>query len=464
VSARILVVGGGISGLASAWRLAQARPQDDITVLEAASDWGGVIRTVREGPLVCDVGPDCLLRRPAAERLIADLGLASEVITVREEARRSLIARGRRLLPVPEGFYLVAPGRWRPFLRSGLISIPGMLRMAMDLRIRPGRVIEGDESLASFVRRHFGQEVLERIAQPLVAGITIADPEQLSVEAALPQLIEMERTHGSLLKAMRARARGADAAAGPRYGLFIALRAGMGALIERLAARLRERGCTLEAASRATELARHGDAWQVQVGDRRIAAERVVLALPAPAASPLLRTVAPAAAAALASVPHSSVDTVMLAYDAEAVPALPEAAGLVVPAVEGRALIAATFVDRKFADRAPPGTVLLRAFLARGRGPSDRGGDDARLVQLAHSDLAELLGLRSPPRWSVVTRWQEAMPQYTLGHRARVARAMAALADHPTLGLVSNALSGVGIGELCEQAEALAERWRAGAS
>jgi len=466
---RIAVVGGGISGLAAAYRLRQALPQARLTVFEAGPRWGGVIASRHLHGALCELGPDSLLRKPAALALIHDLGLDGELLETRRGARRALIVQGQELLPIPEGFYLLAPGRLWPFLRSPLLSPLGKLRMALDLLL-PARAHDApDESLAGFVRRRLGAEALERLAQPLVAGITTADPELLSVAAVFPQLVAMESRHRSLLVAMRDRLRESPAS-GARYGLFITLAGGMQRLTDALVASLAltPAVCTLQASSAITALefttpprpVHPHPAVRLTTTHGSWEGDRVVLALPAHASARLLERTDPALAALLASIPYAPVATVNLGWPRSHCPRLPEAAGFVVPAVEGRALIAATFADRKFAGRAAPDQVLVRAFLGGALRPEVLALADDELAAVAAHEVAELLRIAAPPAWSLVARYPQAMPQYTVGHQARLAAIAARAARHAQLALLGNGFTGIGIGELCAAADALCRRWK----
>lgn len=453
---RIVVVGGGVGGLATAFRLRQAQPHAAITILEAGDAWGGVIRTTRERGCLLEHGPDSILSaKPAGMRLLADLGLDERLVTTRPEARRSLIARGTRLLPVPEGFYLLAPGRWRAFLASPLVSPLGKLRMALDL-VLPRRAPDApEESLAQFVRRRLGREALARLAQPLVAGITTADPERLSVAAVFPQLLEMERDHRSLLLAMRARQAQAPAA-GARYGLFVTLAEGLGGLIEALVARLA--GCDLRLGAVVSALVRRGDGWTVALGTGAIEADRVVLALPAHAARALVAPVDAALGERLAAVPYAHLAVVNLVYPRAACP-LPEAAGAVIPAIERRRLIALSFPDRKFPLRGAADATVLRAFIGGAGRDAEADQPPATLIATARAEIAALLGVTAEPLAATARTWRHAMPQYELGHRERLAWLRAREAGIGSLALIGNGYEGVGIPDLCAQAEALAARW-----
>ena len=248
----IAIVGGGIGGLATAFRLREHAKQTNtavsVTVYEAGARLGGVIATSHEQGFTLEHGPDSIVRsKPAGIQLIHDLGLDEALQPTQEFARSSLIAKGRRLLPIPEGLYLLAPAKLWPFALSPIISWPGKLRMALDLILPRRRAGLPEESLAEFVRRRLGREALERIAQPLVSGIYTADPEQLSLRATMPQFLEMERDHRSLILGMRKRAKDQSVATarGPRYGLFASLIGGLQTLVDRLVERLRGPGCDL---------------------------------------------------------------------------------------------------------------------------------------------------------------------------------------------------------------------------
>ena len=450
-----LIIGGGVGGLAAAFRLRQRHPAARIVVCEAADRFGGVTASSVVDGFQCEHGPDSLVRtKPAGMRLVNDLGLGGEVIGTEPDARAGLIARGRRLVPVPEGLYLMAPGRILPFLRSPLVSWPGKLRMGLDLvippRTRPGR----EESLAAFVRRRLGREALERIAQPLVGGIYTADPERLSVAATMPLFLEAEREHGSLIRAMRRRVDAASAS-GPRYSLFATLRGGLGALVDRLVERLD--GCELRTGCPVAGLARDGDGWCAATAAGPIRARRVVLALPAWAAARLVAPVDRTLADDLAAVPYAGVATISLAVPLADLDPLPAAAGFVVPAVEGRTLLACTFVHRKYAGRAPAGWAHLRAFVGGALHPGDTDCSDDDLKAAVRRDLGDLLGLRTEPRWLALHRWSRAMCQPEVGHRERTARIRTRAAQIPGLHLVGNGYEGVGIPDLAEQAERIAQ-------
>lgn len=462
---RIAVVGGGIGGLATAYRLLErhrnAGTLATITIYEAGQRWGGVIASSQESGFTLEHGPDSILRsKPAGLKLITDLGLEGDLQPTEETARRSLIARGRRLLPIPEGLYLLAPGKWWPFLCSPLMSWSGKLRMALDLLLPRRDALLSEESLADFVRRRLGREALERIAQPMISGIYTADPEQLSLVSTMPQFIEMEQKHRSLLLAMRARLRDPQvaAAAGPRYGLFTSLRGGLQRLTDRLVEVLSPQ-CTMRLNTPVALAVRDEGRFFLKLADgRHEEYDQVVLAGPANAMSPIVRGLDQVLGYLLASVPYAGVACINLAFRREQLPDLPAAAGFVVPAVEKRTTIACTFADRKYGGRAPSTHVLLRAFVGGALHESALEQGDATLVEGVLGDLRDLLGLQGQPLFARVHRWPKAMAQFVLGHSEQLKVIRAREAIVPGLALVGNAYEGVGIPDLAAQAEAAADR------
>jgi len=452
-----LVIGGGIGGLACAWRLHRGG-RDALTLCEASERPGGVIASPRVDGFLCEAGPDSLIRtKPAGLALIRELGLEDRLIATRPEARGALITRGRALEPVPEGLYLLAPGRWWPFVRSRLLSWPGKLRMAADL-VLPRGPSDREESLAAFVRRRLGCEALERIAQPMVGGIYTADPRRLSLAATMPQFPEMEREHRSLLLAMRERVRAqrvAATSAGPRYSLFASLESGLEELVDALLARLD--GVDLRIGTAVAGLRRENGVWIATTGNgEAIAARHVILALPAHRAAALLAAPLPALSRALAGIPYAGVATVNLAFRREQVGLLPEAAGFVVPAVEHRRVLACTFVSNKYAGRAPEGTVLLRAFVGGALHGEDLEADDDALVAGVLGELAWRLRIRGNSIFATVHRWPASMAQHVIGHPRRLAAIRAAEARIPGLHLVGNGYEGVGVPDVIAQADAAA--------
>ena len=450
MSPRVAVLGGGVAGLAAAHRLV-GRGARDVVLLEAGDRLGGSIATERAGGFTIEAGADSLLtEKPWAVDLCERLGVL--LVGTREGERRTYVVHDGRLEPLPEGFLLLAPTDLRALAASPLFSWRGKLRMALDL-VLPRRGGERDESLADFVRRRLGREALERLAEPLAAGIYTADAERLSLAAAMPRFRDLERRHRSLILGLRAEARGVPAA-GARYGLFAAPADGMGTLIEALARRLPEGAVRLRA--RATGLARDGGSWRLRAGTEPLVADGLVLATPAYATAKLVEGLDPTLAAALGAIDYASSATVTLAYRAADAGAL-AGLGFVVPAVERRPLLACTYTSRKFPGRAPDGHELLRAFVGGARRAEALGLDDAALAAAVRAEFAALLAISATPVLARVHRHDRAMPQYAVGHLEQVAAIEARAAALPALALGGAAYRGVGIPDCVRSGETAAD-------
>ncbi|MDH3582736.1 MAG: protoporphyrinogen oxidase, partial [Phycisphaerae bacterium] len=374
-----------------------------------------------------------------------------------EAHRRALVVRRGRLMPIPAGFRLMAPGRWGPVLRSPLFSWRGKLRMAGE-RFVPRKSGGEDEAVADFVVRRFGREALERLVQPLVGGIYTADANRLSLRATLPQFGEMEQQYGSVSRGMRERAVGAESDdAGARYSLFLSFEDGMQTLVDGLVGNLNpvnvELGRTACAVRRGG-----GGGWEVHCEDGGVLdGDGVILALPAFAAADLLGDCDAELAASLASIEYASSAVINLGFNQADVPDPLEAFGFVVPAAENRRLLAASYSSSKYAGRAPADHVLLRAFVGGALQPELLEYDDEKLIGLAREELGELLGIGGEPVITTVARWPRSMPQYTVGHRERVESILGQLAAHDGLGLAGSAYDGVGIPDCIRSGQAAAE-------
>jgi protoporphyrinogen/coproporphyrinogen III oxidase len=460
---RVVVVGGGVSGLAAAHQLFESAARDDsgggateVLLVEASARLGGTLRTTRREGFLLEGGPDSFIsEKPAALELARRLGLGPRVVETNAAHRRSFVVRGGRLRPTPEGFQLLAPSRLLPFLTSDIFSWRGKARMALDLvlpRHTPSGGVE-DESLADFVRRRFGREALERMAQPMVGGIYTADPERLSLRATMPRFLEMERRDRSLILSMwraarRQKARGArpNGTSGARYGLFLSFDAGMQTLSDALAARLPSACVRLD--TKVESVTPEGGArrWLVRTsGGEGISADGVILALPAYGAARLLREADGALAEELEAIPYASTATVNLAYRRADIPHPLDGFGFVVPFVERRTTLACTFSSIKFAGRAPEGHALLRAFVGGALQPETFGLDEEAMTAAVRRDLRDLLGVEAPPLFSHVEKWPRSMAQYHLGHSELVGRIRARLSGLPALGLCGNAYEGAGV-------------------
>jgi oxygen-dependent protoporphyrinogen oxidase len=466
---QVVVIGGGITGLSACYRLCrEAEASDlplDVTLLEASGRLGGVIATSHAQGLLLEHGPDCFISaKPWGVCLCEELGLGEQLIGTTTQYRQSFIVRRNRLLPVPQGFYLMVPGALWAFARSPILSWRGKLRMALDL-VLPRRTSTDDESLAHFVTRRLGREALARVAQPMVGGIYTADPERLSLQATMPQFVEMEQRHGSLIRAMLhnqrvARQRGdlAPGISGPRYGLFVSFRQGMQTLVDHLAACLPSGTVRLHTRVSGVQHVVGTCRWLVQVQDQPpLEADALCLALPAPQASQVLADLDPELSATLQEIPYASSAIVNVAYKRADVAHPLHGMGCVVPTIEQRTLMACSFSSVKFADRAPQDQVLLRAFVGGALQPDQYDLSDAAMQRAVCQDLRQLLGITGDPAYLSVSRHPQSMPQYHVGHLQCVARIEALVSHLPGLALAGNAYHGVGIPDCLHSGDTAAQ-------
>ncbi len=463
---RILVIGGGVAGLAAAHCLtelsAAARPLD-IKLIEAQDRLGGSIITRRKDGFLIEGGPDSFITaKPWGLALCKRLGIDSQLIPTNPACRRTFVVRRGRMYPIPEGFLLLAPTRILPFVTSRLFSWPGKCRMALDLLL-PAKPLgpDDDESLGSFVRRRFGREALERVAQPLVGGIYTADPDKLSLRTTMPRFLEMEAQHGSLIRAMRkqmpvAREQ-ANIDSGARYSMFVAFRGGMDTLVNALAERLPTGA--VQVGWPAEKIEYIDSVWRVRFQNgRHESADGLIVATPAHVTGGLVRDLDATLVDELASIPYAASATLSLAVRREQLGRLPEGFGFVVPFSERRTIIAVTFSSIKFEQRAPANQVLMRAFLGGALQPEVYALDDEALRRAVLTDLRELIGLQGDPAFMDLYRWPLSMPQYPVGHLLNVRRIEQRLAARRTIAVAGNGFSGVGIPDCIHSGEQAAEK------
>ena len=460
---RVAVVGGGLAGLAAAHRAVElARERGlplELALFEASDRLGGTIQTDRYEGFLVECGPDSFLsEKPWALALCRRLGIEDRLVRTDDRFRRTYVAFRGRLQPLPDGFQLLAPTRLGPFVRSGLFSWPGKLRMAMDLILPRGG--DPDESLGAFVSRRLGREALERVAQPLVAGIYTADPDVLSLAATMPRFVDLERKDRSLILGLWRGARRVPAeaagASGARWSLFVTFAAGMEEFTRALAARLPPEAVRLKA--RVTGVTRDGAGWRLSLADGFAAADVVIIATESYQAGRMLRYTDPSLAHLLDGIPYASSATVTLGWRRADIPHPLDGFGFVVPQIERRPIIACTFSSVKYPGRAPEGFALLRVFMGGALNEAILEGDDKTLTRVARAELGELLGVQAPPLFSRVSRYPKAMPQYHVGHLARVDAIEGCLRAHPGLALVGGAYRGVGIADCVRSGEEAAAR------
>jgi oxygen-dependent protoporphyrinogen oxidase len=436
----VAIVGGGIAGMSAAYALGKL----GVTwrLLEASPRLGGVIRTETVDGFVLEAGPDAILtQKPEAVSLARELGLGGRLVPTNPRQKTVFVLHRGRLRRLPDGMMLGVPTRLAPMVATRLFSWPAKLRMATEVRMRP-RTPPEDESIASFLGRHFGREAVERIGEPLLAGIHAGDPARLSMLSAFPRFVDMERRHGSLIRAMWKAPRppkGAPPA-------FVSFRDGLRELPDALAARLAEGART---GWRATGVRRVSGGWEVAgEGERRVHARALLLATPARASARLLAEADPGISAALAAFRSVSTAVVYLGYRRHAVAHPLHGYGVVIPRGEGLRASALGFASTKFPGRAPQGHVLLRVFLGGARDPDVLKDDDAALVDHAFAECARMLGLHGRPVMARVFRWPHGTPQMEVGHAARMAWIDAQADAQPGLFLSGSGLRGTGIPDM----------------
>jgi protoporphyrinogen/coproporphyrinogen III oxidase len=438
---RVVVVGGGISGLTAAHALA---PTCDVTLLEASPRLGGNIVTVDTAGFTLDGGPDSWVNtKPAAAELARSLGLAGEMIDTEAASRKVYVSQKGELLPMPDGLVLGIPTKFSPMITTPLFTWDGKLRMALEPFI-PARQSDTDESIGDFFSRRLGEEVTDKLIAPMLGGIYAGDAWELSIQATFPQFIQSERTHGSLVKAMRAAKRPTVAGEKPK-GAFTSLRGGMVVLVEALATEL-EPIAKLRLGKRVDAVGRSGDdgAWTVTLeGGERVLADDVVFAGPATALGHAARDLDPGLVVALDGIRYTTTATVFFALRKDDVAHPLDGVGYIVPRSERRSTMAATWVSSKWAHRAPEGHALIRSFFGGAGREHVVDLDDKELVALATRELEEMMRIRVRPVFTHVFRFRRASPQPTLGHLGRVRQVRDALTRWPGLHVTG---SGFAIG------------------
>lgn len=456
---RVVVLGAGISGLTAAYRLARGEDAPHVTVVERDLRVGGKIRTHREGELVFDGGPDAFVsaKKDAAD-LCREIGLGEALIETTEANRRVLVRRDGRFVPMPEGVVLTVPTEIRPLVASPLFTLPGVLRMGLDL-VLPRRTDPDDESIASFVERRLGRQALETLGEPLLGGLFVGDPATLSIKAAFPQLVALETEHRSLvLGTLKTRKK----KRGPPPSAFFSLRGGMATLPERLRDEVVGRGVELALGTEAVRIERRERGYAVLLRqadhERYVVADAVVVALPANRAAALLGSFDAGLQQILGGVPFLSSATVVLAYPKRVLARSLDAVGALLPKREGRRALALTFVTSKWEGRAPDDVAVFRLFFGgHGRQDDARLPED-ELIAMAIRELDELGLVRGDPTTHRVFRYLDANPQPVLGHLDRMRQLREALAPFSGLHVVGSGYDGVGIPDCVRQASAAAAR------
>jgi oxygen-dependent protoporphyrinogen oxidase len=443
---RIAIIGGGISGLAAAFALEEKRRSGavDYSLYEASPNLGGVLRTEHIDGCIVEAGPDSFItEKPWAANLCRTLGLGDQLIGSNDADRKTYILVRGRLIPMPDGLLFMVPTKILPTAFSPLFSWSTKLRVAQEL-FHPPRPAAADESVASLVERHYGSEMVDRLADPLLSGVYGGEAASLSVRAVLPRFAEMERIHGSLGRAMlAARKKMPSSAKKSAPPLFTSLKNGMQQLIDAIVPRLNQNSLFTNAAVEAIQ--RESKGWTVSAASKSAHFDAVILAVPAHVAAKLLATCSAELSAELAAISYSSSITVGLAYDREVRQSLPPGFGFLVPPSEGKRLLAATFVHNKFPHRAPEDRALLRCFFAGSSAENIWQLSDDAITTIVRTELQQILGVRAAPLFARVYKWKSAMAQYGVGHLDRFDRIERLRQQFRGLALAGNAYRGIGV-------------------
>ena len=463
-SKRIAIVGGGISGLATAYQL--AREGVEFVLFESSERLGGIVETVHRQGFVIECGPDSwVTEKPWARELAVELGLEDQIISSNDQWRRTYVQLGderlTRLVPIPDGMRMMVPARWGPLLESPLFSWQARLAYLRE----PKRAAElkasapaQDESVADFVRRHFGEEVAGTIAGPLLAAVFGGNIARLSVRAVMPAFVRMEAEEGSLIQAVQRRAQQTPQA------IFTTLAGGLETLIDRLVSRLGPTSLRLR--QPVLQVERDGEGWRLTTGGGMDRFDSVVLATPPQVTRALLQPLNSHGARMAGLVPKQATSAIVVALGFTAAQAgrlrIPRGFGFVVPPVfdnanpKAQPLLACTFVHQKFPGRVPEGAVLLRAFFGGRSGDALLGEADDQLIERARLQLSRVLGPLPAAAETVVRRWPQSLPQYEVGHLERMTELESIMNEIPGLHLVGSAYHGVGLPDLIRQGRATA--------
>ena len=460
---KIVVVGGGVTGLAAILELERLAPAAQVTLLDSSSRLGGVLESQQFQDFTIETSADMFTIDPsAALDLVRRLGREGDLLTTTPTKDRAYVATATGIEPLPRGFSLMLPADVDTVLASPILSTAGKQRFLQEQQVPQGDC-SVDESLESFAIRRFGAEVFERLIQPLAGGIYTADPKTLSMQATMKRFIDMEQEFGSLIaagKALQKKEAASAEASGARYGLFRAPKGGVGQLIHWMVEAVERAG--LQSNQTVTAIDKTDTRWRVTTGEGSIDADAVIVATGAAVAGQLLKNVDQPLASDLSTITAASSAIVALAVDGQQFKS-PLATGfggygIICPHVLGRQAIACSFTSNKFSNRAPDGKVLVRCFIGGALQAELVDRPDAELLEIAKAELQHWLGLEGDAEWARFYRWRNCMPQYTLGHLDRVSRIEQGVAEQTGLELAGNSYRGVGIPACIESGTAAARR------
>ena len=459
---RVVIIGGGITGLSAAYRLQELARQDhqpiEVRLLEASERLGGHLRTVDFHGCLLEKGPDSILaQKPAARDLCRRLGINDEIVYPNNQGAGIRILKGHRTLPLPEGFKMAAPTQWLSTLLSPLFSPRAKWQMLRE-PFQPRRSDKDDESLGSFIRRRLGGEVLERVIQPILASIFLADADALSLNMVMPQLALVEEKYGSVIKGFREQARlqRGNSSAGPS---FFSLKDGVSRLVSCLEQALPAGTVQKQTRLRKLDFDRHSGRWNLTLKRRGVMqADAVILACPFHAAVPVLKPHLPGLEKELRRTEYASCVTLNLVYQRSRVRRPMPGNGFFVPVPERRSFMACNMVHVKFPDRVPDHLAVMRVFVGGATRPDLVASTDERLVQMVHDDLSELMGIDTPPWDVLVHRYNRAMPQFDVGYQQKLNRIESQLQAQRGLYLAGGGMGSVGIPDCISCGEKIAER------
>jgi protoporphyrinogen/coproporphyrinogen III oxidase len=443
---KIAIIGGGISGLSAAYTLEKARLAGSLLeyrLFEASPRLGGVLLTEQVEGCVVEAGPDSFLTEKSwAINFCREIGLADHLITSNDAERRTYIYVKGRLIPMPDGLAFMVPTKIWPIAVSPLFSLHTKLRMAHEwFTSAPPARGPNDESVAAFITRHYGHEMVDRLADPLLSGVYGGSASQLSMQSVLPRFVEMEAKFGSLSKGMvAARKKPLSSSAPP---IFTSLRGGMQQMADAVAKKIPpdsvRTGVPVES------LHFQAGQWTVTMGEESERFDAVILAVPSHAAASLMQTLSSELAENLRAIPYSSSITVAMGFDQTRLASLPRGFGLLVPRSEGKNIMAVTFVHQKFPGRAPAGMGLLRCFIGGSQNDQILALNDDDIQKIMHEELHQILHLNAEPLFLRIFKWKNAMAQYTVGHTQRIENIQRMAAQLPSFALAGNAYSGIGV-------------------
>ncbi|MDP6388137.1 MAG: protoporphyrinogen oxidase [Candidatus Pacebacteria bacterium] len=460
---KIAVIGGGIAGLSAAYALEKEAADNGISIeidlIEKEGRVGGNILTERVDDFIVEGGPDCVFsEKPASLNLCGKLDLEEELLKTMEEKKGTYIYWNNKLHDMPEGVILMIPTMIKPMLLSSLITLPGKLRMALEPLI-PKRNNSDEETLSQFVTRRLGKELLDKIAEPLVAGIHAGNPETMSINASFPRFVDLEQKYGSLIRGMLSRRkemRSMMKGRTPKYTMFMTLKEGLQNLTDSISKTLSNTSKTIDC--KVVTIAKKAEEYELSFNNRNSNLyDSVVIATPSYVSAALIKGIDSSLSNTLSEIPYVSTATVSLAYSASDVDHIRKGFGFIVPRIAKRTIMAATYTSNKFSYRAPEGSMLLRCFVGGAQNEDLVFLHDKEMEKMVRNELKEIAGITATPIFTKIFRWEKAMPQYVIGHLDRVKKIQELSAKHPGLYLTGSAYNGIGISDCITTSYKVAE-------